>query len=524
MPHVQRRMLVRLDASPATLAESARTRLALTDRPDGSLERSDLDGLAATVRVDLEPDDAGTHVTVNAHSALHVPYFGWFFGPVLALHLRRQARYTAAVLTAAAEGRPTLRPLRRSPLVPSTAFSASQIQLVAAAAAIGALAAFGSSLFGQNSDAIAKSFHASDANLGVALAVTRAGVIVALVAASLADRRGRRIVLVASFAGICLANAASAAAPTFVFFTIAQTLTRAFWNAVIVVASIAVIENAPEGARAYASMMLGIAAGAGLALSVILLPVADLGSDGWRLAFAVSGASIILVPMLWRSLPESRRYEVLAERTERRGRFREVFDRKYGRRFALLAVAAFLTNVFSAPSSQLTNRYLIDVHGFSNTGVAVLRAVTNGLPALIGLVIGGRLAETRGRRPVAVIALFSATSLQIVFFLTGGLWLWSASTFAIIAAGSATLAVGTLDAELFPTEVRGTSNALLLVCYLGGSATGLALAGGLSDPLGGIGRSIALCGIAPLVAALLVLPRLPETAHSALDDISPSEV
>jgi len=201
-----------------------------------------------------------------------------------------------------------------------------------------------------------------------------------------------------------------------------------------------------------------------------------------------------------------------------------VFDRKYGRRFALLAVAAFLTNVFSAPSSQLTNRYLIDVHGFSNTGVAVLRAVTNGLPALIGLVIGGRLAETRGRRPVAVIALFSATSLQIVFFLTGGLWLWSASTFAIIAAGSATLAVGTLDAELFPTEVRGTSNALLLVCYLGGSATGLALAGGLSDPLGGIGRSIALCGIAPLVAALLVLPRLPETAHSALDDISPSEV
>lgn len=524
MPDVQRRMLVRLDASPAAVADAAHTHLGLIAQRDGSLERSDLDGLAATVRLDVESAEDGTRASVTAHSALHVPYFGWFFGPLLALHLRRQARYAAAVLTAAAGEQPIPRVPRRSPLVPSTSFTEHQIQLIAGAAAIATLATFGAALFGQNSDAIAKSFHASDANLGFALAITRVGVIVSLIAASLADRRGRRVVLAASFAGICLANAGSALAPNFTVFTITQTLVRAFVNVVVVVAAIAVIEDAPERSRAYAAMMLGIAAGAGAGLSVILLPIADLGPNTWRVAFTISAASIVLLPMLWRSLPESGRYAAIAARTPRRGRVKEIFAGPYRRRFGLLAAAAFLTNIFSAPSSQLTNRYLIDVHGFSNTGVAVLRAVTNGLPALIGVVIGGRLAETRGRRPVAVIALFVATSLQIAFFLTGGLWLWIASTFAIVAAGSATLAVGTLDAELFPTEVRGTSNALLLICYLGGSATGLGIAGGLSDSLGGIGRSIALCGIAPLLAAIFVLPRLPETVNRQLDDISPPEM
>jgi MFS family permease len=102
--------------------------------------------------------------------------------------------------------------------------------------------------------------------------------------------------------------------------------------------------------------------------------------------------------------------------------------------------------------------------------------------------------------------------------------LWLASTFAIVFAGASTLAIGTLDAELFPTEVRGTSNSLLLVCGVAGSVVGLLVAGFLSGPLGGLGGSIALCGAAPFAAALFLAPRLPESAHRGLDDVSPSEV
>jgi hypothetical protein len=62
-------------------------------------------------------------------------------------------------------------------------------------------------------------------------------------------------------------------------FTGAQLIVRASVNAVLVVGGIAVVEEAPEGARAFAVAMLGLAGGAGFALSVILLPIADFGPD-----------------------------------------------------------------------------------------------------------------------------------------------------------------------------------------------------------------------------------------------------
>jgi hypothetical protein len=101
--------------------------------------------------------------------------------------------------------------------------------------------------------------------------------------------------------------------------------------------------------------------------------------------------------------------------------------------------------------------------------------------------------------------------------------LWLTPTVAIVAAACAGLALATLDAELFPTEVRGTSNGFLLVAGVAGSAAGLVLATQLRDTVGGLGAGIAVCGVATLVAAVLVVPRLPETATRDLDDVSPSE-
>ena len=156
-----------------------------------------------------------------------------------------------------------------------------------------------------------------------------------------------------------------------------------------------------------------------------------------------------------------------------RGRVRDIRGQGYGRRFLLLAAVAFLLNMFNAPSSQLTNKYLTDVHHFSNSGIALFRTVTTGIPGLVGLVLGGRLAEARGRRPIAAIALAVATATQMVFFLGGGLLLWFMSGTSIIAASAGGIAIGTLGVELFPTETRSTSNGLLGVVGVFGSALGL---------------------------------------------------
>jgi hypothetical protein len=56
-----------------------------------------------------------------------------------------------------------------------------------------------------------------------------------------------------------------------------------------------------------------------------------------------------------------------------------------------------------------------------------------------------------------------------------------------------------------------------------GSAVGLITAGSLSDHIG-LGPAIALMGVPSLVAAALLIPRLPESAARSLDEVSPSEV
>jgi MFS family permease len=148
--------------------------------------------------------------------------------------------------------------------------------------------------------------------------------------------------------------------------------------------------------------------------------------------------------------------------------------------------------------------------------------VTTAVPGLIGLVLGGRLAEARGRRPVAAIALAISTVTQMVFFLLGGPVIWVMAAISVLTAGMGGIALGTLDAELFPTEVRGTSNALLTIVGVIGSATGFGIVAGLVDPLGGLGRAIALTGIGSVIAALAVVPRLPESVAQNLDDVSPT--
>jgi MFS family permease len=110
----------------------------------------------------------------------------------------------------------------------------------------------------------------------------------------------------------------------------------------------------------------------------------------------------------------------------------------------------------------------------------------------------------------------------MIFFLTGGLSMWVMSALSIFMAGAGGIALGTLDAELFPTEVRSTSNAMLYVLGVLGSALGLLLAGALSDQLGGIGRSVALMGVGSLLVALVIVPLLPESAARLLDDVSPT--
>ena len=173
------------------------------------------------------------------------------------------------------------------------------------------------------------------------------------------------------------------------------------------------------------------------------------------------------------------------------------------------------------------NKYLTDVRGFSNTGIALFRTVTTALPGLFGLAVGGRLAEARGRRTRRRDrARRSRPATQMVFFLDGrrrcsGSWRRRRSSLA----GAGGIALGTLDAELFPTEVRSTSNALLDVIGVLGSALGLLLAGAaLAISSAGSAVRSRSRGIGVARRRALRRARCSRSRpRAALDDVSPTQ-
>jgi MFS family permease len=408
--------------------------------------------------------------------------------------------------------------------LPTASFTDEQSIHLASAAAAVAVVSFAAALVGQMGGPISHSFDASDSAWSNALAVTRLGALLAYAGIALADRWGRRRTILIGVAGSAIACGVSAFAPNLPFMIVAQTLQRAFLIMTAVVATVAVVEEAPEGARAYATSMLALAGGFGFSISVIILPFADIGPQAWRIPFALGALTILLAPAIGRRLAETRRYEALALTDVDRGRVRDIRGQGYGRRFLVLAAVAFLLNIFSAPSSQLANKYLTDLHHYSNSGIALFRTVTTGIPGLFGLLLGGRLAEVRGRRSVAAIALTLATATQMVFFLSGGALIWVMAAASIIAASAGGIALGTLGIELFPTETRSTSNGLLGVIGVFGSALGFLVVSLLAkDHSGDLGRAVAYCGIGSLVASILLVPLLPESQSHALDDVSPTD-
>ncbi len=477
---------------------------------------SSIDGAAAaTMSVG---DDGVIELAVGRSPRL--PYFWWVTTPCLWWERRRGLERAASALRDEPVHVELRRKVRAGPPVPFT--EAQAVHLVTVSALL-AIATFGGSLFTQNLDYIGDSFGSSDRALGIALAVARIGVIVALVAASVADRAGRRRVLLLTTIGIGIVSGLSALAPNLALFTVPQVLSRGLFNASISIAAITVVENAPERARAYALGMLTLASNAGFAIGTLLLPLSDLGGDAWRIHYGLVAASLVLVPGMARRLQESPRFEAIsAEQRARPAAVREIVRGRYGRRFFALAAFVFLLQIFVAPAAQFSNRYLRRDRGFDGLDITIFRVATTSVTALFGILVGSRLAETKGRKPVAIGFGVAGLAASMTFYTTSGVPLWTAATVGAVVGAMAAPAISSFSSEMFPTALRARAHALLLVAGVSGSAVGLITTGFLRDPLGGLGRTIAILGIIPILATLFLLPRLPEASATTLDELSPA--
>ena len=364
---------------------------------------------------------------------------------------------------------------------------------------------------------------------GIVLAVVRVGVLVALASVALADRHGRRRLLLATGIASCVVTAVGALSPGLWFLGATQLLARGLSTALGILIVILAAEEMPARSRAWAMSVLVLCAGLGSGMAVWVLPVADLHISAWRAVYVVPLAGVAVMAWVGRHLPESRRFDV-AGAGLRPGNDRaastpsdvEAAERRR-KRLALLAASAFLIAMFAAPASGLRNDFLKDEREFSAAAISLFTVVTN-TPIGIGILAGGYLADRRGRRPVGAAGLVAGAVFAAWAYFTDGALLWSLTLAGGVLGAVAVPALAVYGPELFGTYRRGRANGLIVTVGVAGSALGLLVAGWLSDSLDGrLGPALALLAVGPLAVAALVLWKYPETAGQELEDLNPED-
>jgi MFS family permease len=396
---------------------------------------------------------------------------------------------------------------------PPQRFDARSAQVLGLCAALAMVTGYVGTLLGRTMTFAADEFHLDNTGQGYVLAAARIGGLFALALTALADRRGRRRVLQLTLL-ICIgSDALGALTPNEWGLAASQIANRGAWAASAIVLGIIVAEEMPAGARAYAVSLLAMTGALGAGMALWVLPVADVDERAWRILYLVPLLMLPLVLVGCRRLPESRRFERPHQALSMRGH--------YGR-LALLAGSAFLLNVFIGPVTQFQGEFLRDERGFSAAGVALFALLTS-TPGGIGIVVGGRLADTIGRRRVGAVATAVGTALTVLEFTVGGLGLWAAATLGTIIFAAHVPSTTVYGPELFPTSLRGRANGIVTVMAMSGSVVGLLAAGVMSDAFGSFAPTMAILAIGPMIMAVLIITRYPETARRELEDLNPDD-
>jgi putative MFS transporter len=348
---------------------------------------------------------------------------------------------------------------------------------------------------------------------GVALASTRADILFILVLVALADRRGRQRLLLIAAAGASVLSGLGALSPSLPWLAASQVGASGFGSAAVVIITIMAAEAMPRSSRAYSLSLLTVVASIGSGALLGLLFIADLSPGSWRVLYAIGLLGVPMVIGIGRRLPESSRF--LASHPD-------VPLGGHGRRLWLLAGAALLLNLFVAPTSEFLNDFLRHERHYSAGTISLFVALTS-IPGGLGLMIGGRKAETSGRRMVAAVAVLGGVVFTVIEFLTRGPLMWSASAVAAALGAAIVPAFGIYGPELFPTSLRGRANAIIQGLARVGSVIGLVVVGRLADHVGSFGPAIALVGLGPLALVVLILVAFPETAHQELEDLNPED-
>lgn len=379
--------------------------------------------------------------------------------------------------------------------------------------------AFVNTLFTQTVAYAADEFGIGNSGQGIGAAVVRWGIIICLPLVALADRRGRRPLMISMAWAAPIISAAGALSPSFPFLVATQTIGRPLGLTLDILIAVVAVEEMPRNARAYATGLLAVLSGAGAGIAVASLPLADISTTSWRYIYLVTLVWLLVAVALMKWLPESQRFEQHHEvNADVRAQARTALRHNIGR----ICTVVFLTNLYIATASIFQNRYLKDDRGYSAALVALFTVATSA-PASIGLIVGGRIADERGRRMLGATMVPVGAFLLALSFNTSGATMWIVAIAGGLAFGVSYPAMAVYRGELFPTTVRSMAGGLIMTSALIGGSIGLIGGGQVLDSGVNYGTVMLWLVLGPVIASFIVWFRYPETAHKELEEINPTD-
>jgi MFS family permease len=399
-------------------------------------------------------------------------------------------------------------------LAVTAAAVASGIGQFGVVAALGSVAkAFGHAA---PSGSIAAQAGLSGTELGLGLAIIRLASLGALPLTGLADRFGRRrLVIVTLTVGLAL-TVLSSLSPGYWWFVAVFALGRPLLSSTNALTQIIAAEETGASDRAKAVALVSAGYGVGAGITAILHSLFE-RTLGFRGLFALALVPLVLVQLVRPKLVESQRYEIAAAEPVHPRPVTGVMQARLRRVWIVVAVT-FLISVITGPANTFVFLFAQSFVHLSG-GSTALMVVGAGAAGFLGLLLGRYLADRIGRRTTAALGMTALAVCGVVAYSGSRPTLVIGYVLGVAGGSVLAPALGSLVNELFPTEVRASVAGWVVAAGVLGAVAGLLLFGAVADVGNRFGFSAAVVFLpAALGAGLFYL--LPESKGLEPEDLT----
>ncbi len=375
----------------------------------------------------------------------------------------------------------------------------------------------------------------------------------ALFIGTLSDLVGRKKMLLASMAIFTLTQAGAAWAPTPELFGLFRLIGGLGMGGVIPVAAALTIEYSAPNKRSYnyglmySGYSLGIVAAALAALFV--LPM-----GGWRAVVAIGAAPVVLIPIIWKFLPESLEFlESKGRKTEAKALATKLNISNYAPVVAVAPNAGVqadpwwktITTMFSKKYLRSTVFFwislfcgLVLVYGLNtwlpsimkkagyDLGSSLTFLLVFSLASAIGGLLLGRAADKYGKKLILVVFyILGGLGIMLLVFPNTMVVNLLFVAFAGVGSISTSLVLTGYIADYYPAKVRGTATGWALSFARLGAISGPLIGGWIAGSKLPFEANFAIfAGIAVLAAgAVAMIPKPQPEVPVAVVDVDPDD-